>query len=113
MQQQIWFSCSTEIDMIMREENKNKNETLPTSLVPGRTGGGPRVLPRSEREDAGASGWDVDINVVISLTGGGQQPPLHHSLPLPVVQAMVIQSGLRENQLEVARVWVAEHSVTE
>ena len=82
--------------------------------MPGKTGGGggPRVLPRSEREDARSSGGDIDIEVGVILTARAQEPALHHALLVPVVQALVAQSWLREDQLEVACVRAAEDSVT-
>lgn len=80
--------------MVKTKKNQNANNTQPTSLAAGRTGGGRRVLARSEREDAGAGGGDVDKEAVISVTGGGEEPTLHHPLPLPVVQALVTQPRL-------------------
>ena len=106
------FFRSAEIDVMERNKNNKTKDTLLTSLVAARTGGGPRVLPRSEREDARAGGGDINIDVVSCLTAGGQEPSLHHPLPVPVVQTVVTQSWLREDQLEVACVWVAEDSVT-
>ena len=91
------FFRSAEIDVMERNKNNKTKDTLLTSLVAGRTGGGPRVLPRGEREDTRAGGGDINIDVVGGVTGGGQEPPLHHPLPLPVVQALVTQSWLRED----------------
>ena len=66
-------------------------------MVPGGRGGGPGVLARSEGEDARSGGGDVDIEVGVRVAGGGEELALHHALPLPVVQALVTQSCLRED----------------
>ena len=89
--------------MVKTKKNQNANNTQPTSLAAGRTGGGRRVLARSEREDAGPRGGDVDVETAVSGAGGGQETALHQSLPVPVVQALVAPPGLGEDQLEVAR----------